>query len=289
LTEYDLEGGKRRLLDEYGDADNYDIGEDDVGLDFYTALAQETGGPVLELGCGTGRVAIPMAQSGLEVTGLDAVPGMLAQARRKSEAAGVPVRWVEADARAFDLGERFRLIFLTGNTFQAFLTNADQEALLRCARAHLLEDGLLAFETRNPRWRGMADGPDPRLPQRSEGQGAFAFLETRAEEADERTYTDVNGREIRATLTQSYDHISQVLQWTGYQRWYEGGELMTKTGGVAVRFTFPQELDALLHYNGFDVVRRYGDWDLSPLSATSHSIIVVCRKRRPAGAATTAG
>jgi SAM-dependent methyltransferase len=282
LIEHDLEAGKRRLLGEYGDADNYDIGEDDTGLGFYTALAQETGGPVLELGCGTGRVAIPMARLGFEVTGLDVVPGMLAQARRKSEAAGTPVRWIQADARDFHLDERFRLIFLTGNTFQAFLTNADQESLLRCAHAHLHEDGLLAFETRNPRWRGMAPAPDPRLPGRSEGQGVFAFLETRLEEADEQTYTDNSGREARATLTQSYDHVSQVLQWTGYHRWYEDGDLKTSAGGVAVRFTFPQELDALLHYNGFEVVRRYGDWDLSPLSAASHNIIVVCRKLRSA-------
>ena len=279
MTEHDLEPGRRRLLDEYNAADNYDIGEDDTGVAFYSALARETGGPVLELGCGTGRVAIPIARLGLDVTGVDAVPGMLAQARRKSEAADVPVRWVEADARDFDLGVRFRLVFLTGNTFMAFLTNADQEAVLRCAYAHLHDDGLLAFETRNPRWRGMAPGPDPYLPQRAEGKGVFAFLETREEEGDDETYTDVAGRDVRSTLTQAYDHVTQVLQWTGYHRWHEDGELKTSIGGVAVRFTFPQELDALLHYNGFDIVQRYGDWDLSPLTAVSHSIIVVCRKR----------
>ena len=70
---------------------------------------------------------IPIARLGFAVTRLDIEPRMLDQARRKS--AGVPVRWMEGDARAFDLGDQFRLIFLTGNAFQQFLTNADQAAL----------------------------------------------------------------------------------------------------------------------------------------------------------------
>ena len=106
---------------------------------------------MLEIACGTGRVSIPIARLGFAVTGLDIVPGMLERARSKS--AGLPTRWVEGDARDFDLGERFRLIFLTGNAFQAFLTRADQEALLGRVRAHLHDEGLFAFETRNPRWR----------------------------------------------------------------------------------------------------------------------------------------
>ena len=128
----------------------------DTGIAFYAALAQETGGPVLEIACGTGRVSIPIARLGLAVTGLDIVPRMLARARSKS--AGLPVRWVEGDARTFDLGERFRLIFLTGNAFQAFLTRTDQEALLERVRAHLHDDGLFAFETRNPRWANLETG-----------------------------------------------------------------------------------------------------------------------------------
>ena len=99
---------------------------------------------------GIRRVSIPIARLGFAVTGLDIVPGMVEQARRKS--AGLPVRWVEGDGRTFDVGDQFRLIFLTGNAFQQFLTNADQEALLERVRAHLDHEGLFAFETRNPLW-----------------------------------------------------------------------------------------------------------------------------------------
>lgn len=272
--------GGRQLIDhdnleEYADPVDYDRQySSDTGVAFYSALAWEAGGPVLEIACGTGRVAIPIARQGFAVTGLDVVPAMLDRARIKAEAAGLSVRWVEDDARDFDLdSERFRLIFLTGNAFQAFLTNADQEALLGRVRAHLHDEGLFAFETRNPRWRtseGRDEDPD----------GLFVYLETRAEEEALPPHTDAHGREVRESRSRTYDHVAQVLHWTSYQRWHEGGaQEHTKTTRIALRYTFPQELAALLNHNGFTIARRYGDWDGEPLSAASPSIIVVCRKR----------
>jgi len=101
-------------LEEFADPAGYDRKDSsDTGVAFYTALARETGGPVLEIACGTGRVAIPIARQGFAVTGLDVVPGMLELARSKS--ACLPVRWAAGDARTFELGGRFRLVFLTGN------------------------------------------------------------------------------------------------------------------------------------------------------------------------------
>ncbi|MDQ3928404.1 MAG: class I SAM-dependent methyltransferase, partial [Chloroflexota bacterium] len=234
--------------------------------------------PVLEIACGTGRVSIPIARLGFAVTGLDIVPGMLALARSKS--AGLPTRWVEGDARTFDLGEQFHLVFLTGNAFQAFLTRPDQEAVLERVRAHLHDDGLFAFETRNPRWRTLAHADSERDEDihGNPNEGLFAFLETNTDEQHFQTYVDVDGHEVSVSHTQVYDHVSQVLHWTTYRRWREGDEEQTKVTRIAVRFTFPQELEALLYYNGFTIVRQYGDWNLEPLSAASGSIIVVCRK-----------
>ncbi|MDP9478608.1 MAG: class I SAM-dependent methyltransferase [Actinomycetota bacterium] len=258
-------------LEEFADPGAYDIEDSsDTGIAFYAALARETGGPVLEIACGTGRVGIPIARLGFAVTGLDIVPGMLELARGKS--AGLPTRWVEGDARAFDIGEQFRLIFLTGNAFQAFLTRADQEALLERVRAHLHDDGLFAFETRNPRWANPETGG-------KEYEGLFVNLETRDEEEDWGTYTDGSGREVRVSRTRAYDHVAQILHWTTYRRWLEGHRERTKVTRIALRYTFPQELAALLHYNGFTTERQYGDWDLEPLTAASPSIIVACRKK----------
>ncbi len=85
---------------------------------------------------------------------------------------------------------------------------------------------------------------------------------------------------MRVFRTQTYDHLGQVMHWTSYHRWVEDGVPKSRTGHVAVRFTFPAELESLLRHNGFEVIRRYGDWDLTPLDADSRSIIVVCRRAR---------
>lgn len=253
-------------LEVYADALNYDVNEapTDYGVAFYCALAQEAGGSVLELACGTGRVTIPVATLGYPTTGLDIVPGMLARA--KSKAAGLPIRWVEGDARTFDLHEHFRFIFLTGNAFQAFVTNTDQAAVLQRVYAHLHHEGMFAFETRNPRF-----------PTMTTREGSFPLLETRNEVRA--SFINVDGHEVHESTTQVYDHVTQILHLAGEKRWYDGKEEHTNVTRIALRYTFPQELVALLHYNGFRIERQYGDWNGEPLCATSPSIISVCRKR----------
>jgi ubiquinone/menaquinone biosynthesis C-methylase UbiE len=171
-------------LEEFADPVSYDLEYgDETGVAFYAALAGEAGGPVLELACGTGRVSIPLARQGFEVTGLDITPGMLDRARDKS--AGLPVRWIEGDARAFQLGARFRLIYMTGNAFQAFLEWADQEAMLARVHEHLHPDGLFAFETRNPNW---------------------SDLTTDETEAYWHSYTDSHGNEVRVSEKLALHH-----------------------------------------------------------------------------------
>jgi SAM-dependent methyltransferase len=254
-------------LEEFADPVNYDRADSgDTGVAFYSALAREAGGSILELACGTGRVTIPVAKLGFPVTGLDIVPGMLARARSKS--LDLPVRWVEGDARTFELGEHFRLIFLTGNAFQAFVTNAEQAAVLRRVHAHLDDEGLFAFETRNPLF--------PNVKTR---EGLFVTLETLGEEMSWPSYVNADGYEVRITTTQVYDHVAQIVHLTGTKRWREGGQEHTLVTRTALRYTFPRELAALLHYNGFSILRQYGDWNEEPLTATSPSIISVCRKR----------
>ncbi|TVR57882.1 MAG: class I SAM-dependent methyltransferase [Spirochaetaceae bacterium] len=254
-------------LEEFADPINYDLADpSDTGVAFYSALARETGGPVLELACGTGRVTIPISRSGFAVTGLDIVPGMLERAR--SKATGLPVRWVEGDARSFDLGEKFRLIFVTGNAFQAFVTNAEQSAVLRCVHAHLHSDGLFAFEIRNPL-----------LPNAMIPPGFFLTLETRSEQQTRSSFINADGNQVRIATTQVYDHVEQVVHVTAYKRWTEGAEERTTSARTALRYTFPQELALLLNCHGFTVLRQYGDWNGEPLTAVSPSIISVCQKR----------
>jgi len=254
-------------LEEFSDAINYDMEDtSDTGIAFYSALAQEAGGSVLEIACGTGRVTIAIAKLGFPTTGLDIVPGMLEQARRESN--GLYVRWILDDARTFDLHKQFHLIFLTGNAFQAFVTNAEQEALLHRVHTHLCDDGFFAFEMRNPL-----------LPNTKTRNGLFVTLETHEEEEEWPSFVNADGYKVRVSITQVYDHVAQIVHLTSYKRWHENGQEHTKIARTALRYTFPQELAALLHYNGFRIERQYGDWNYEPFSATSPSIISVCRKR----------
>jgi SAM-dependent methyltransferase len=254
-------------LEEFSDPIDYDLEDPGAtGVAFYRALAHETGGPVLEIACGTGRVTIPIAQEGIPVTGLDIVAGMIERAR--SKAVGLPARWVVGDARTFALAEDFRLIFLTGNAFQAFVTNADQEALLQRVQAHLHDQGVFAFETRNPL-----------LPDVEPPAGLFVTLDTHTGEEAGASFINAEGHEVRVSRTRRYDHVTQVVHLTSYKRWNDGTQGRIRVARTALRYTFPQELAALLYYNGFTITRQYGDWNEEPLSAASPSIISVCRKR----------
>ncbi len=244
-------------LGEFLDPVNYDVenGGDHPARHFYAALAQQAAGPVLELACGTGLATLPIAAQGVAITGLEIMPQMLAHARHKAAQQGLAVRWVEGDARTFTLPEKFNLIFMTGNAFQAFLNNADQRALLERVRSHLAVGGRWAFETRNPNWHDLT---------------------TDLNETEWFTYTNAQGHEVRITETRAYDHVAQVLVYTLWRRWREPEGEEVRTTRIALRYTFPQELHALLEYNGFRILQQYGNWDHSPLTQDSPSIITVC-------------
>jgi SAM-dependent methyltransferase len=140
---------------------------DDIA--FYDRLAQATGGPVLELGCGTGRIALPLAQAGLAVTGIDVSAGMLALARRKSErlaaAASRCLTFVEGDMARLDLGRRFGMAFIAFRSFQHLLTVDEQRATLTGVRRHLRVDGRLALHLFDPRFDLLADENPPAIRQ----------------------------------------------------------------------------------------------------------------------------
>lgn len=157
---------------------------------------------------------------------------------------------------------------MTGNAFQAFVTNADQEALLQRVQAHLDDRGVFAFETRNPLFANVGASA-----------GLFVALDTQLEEEAGASFVNAAGHEVRVSRTRRYDHVAQVVHLTRYKRWNDGGQDHVTVARTALRYTFPRELAALLHYNGFAITRQQGDWNGEPLGATSPSIISVCRKR----------
>jgi SAM-dependent methyltransferase len=246
-------------LSEYSDPEIYDLENSEFEPDggFVLDFAKKLKGKVLELGCGTGRITIPLAQAGIDITGVDVVPGMIQRAREK--AGSLPIDWVIADIREFHLGRTFKLVFETGSVFQHLLTRADQESYLARVREHLDPDGRFIFSVM--------------LPQAK-------MLISNDEETDWFTYNDTNGRSIRVSGTDHYDPIRQVKVETAYRRWLgEDGQEVQKIAPLSLRYTFPQEIESLLHYNGFEIEKRYGDWKQNELTGKSSDILQICMKR----------
>jgi SAM-dependent methyltransferase len=121
---------------------------------FYLQLACETGGPVLELGCGTGRTLIPIARAGIGCVGLDASPAMLGVFREKMP----EIELVEGDMRSFDLGRRFRMITIPFRGLSHLLDVEAQVGCLACVKRHLMPGGVFAFDVFDPKLEMLAKG-----------------------------------------------------------------------------------------------------------------------------------
>jgi SAM-dependent methyltransferase len=122
----------------------------EADLPLWRALAEERGGPALDVGCGTGRVALDLAARGHEVTGLDADPGLVAAFAERARRRRLRVDAVTADARAFELGRRFSLAVAAMQVVQLLGGIAGRARFLSRVRAHLEPGGLLAAALADP-------------------------------------------------------------------------------------------------------------------------------------------
>ncbi|MDQ0170180.1 class I SAM-dependent methyltransferase [Paenibacillus tundrae] len=239
-------------LEEYRDPMNYDLefGGETNKHDFYLEMAKSNPGKVLDLACGTGMTTIHLARAGIDITGVDIATSMLAYARVKAE--GLPVEFIEADARTFESDHRYAMIYLTGNAFQAFLSDEDQKALLHTVHELLEPGGLFVFETRNPEGCDLSD----------EGEEVWG------------TFVDIEGVTVKVSGTQTYDAATQVMHWFTIRDW---GYKQTNSR-IACRFTDNATLHNLLTSQNFTIEHQYADWDKTPFTPLAASIVSVCRK-----------
>jgi len=244
----------------YRDGRHYDRLFPDCGGDLPFLLAQaQRGDTVLELACGTGRVTIPLAKAGLRVTGIDLSRGMLEEARRKAAAEGVSASWIEADMRAFDLGATFSTVMLVANGLCHLLTIADFEACTACVRKHLVPDGRFIIDVFVPDCGILTRDPAGRFPMSDE-------------------YDDPDGKGRVAVIHSNiYDPTTQVNHITTVTTWSPGEEI---AGEVDMRMYFPQELDALLKYNGLPVERKFSDYAGTPFDAGATKQLIICVAER---------
>ena len=241
----------------------YDL-EHDALIDdllMYENFARRCGSPVLELGCGTGRVALHLARAGFEVTGLDASPVMLAVAHEKLARAGLAeqVHLLEADLCDFALDQRFTMATLAINTFMHFLTVADQVRVLTNAHRHLKPGGLLVID----------------LPR----AGRSLLLEAGERFTVNQVLTDPDtGRAILKLIAVTVDFATQTQHLTlAYDETDEGGVVHRTTASFQVHCFFRYEVELLLDKAGFTVEALYGSYGLDPYEDDSERMVFVAR------------
>jgi SAM-dependent methyltransferase len=254
-----------------GIADIYDFSYEDFSedIDFYENLARSVDGELLELGVGSGRVAIPLAESGYRVTGIDTSPTMLAQARRRLATTklrrGGALELVEADMTSFDLGRRFAFVFVAANTFQHLLTSRDQLACLRCAAAHLAQEGLFVLSVQSPlsvSWDEADGAPAPLL-------------------LDWTRYDPASGNLIMKFVAAQSEPARMVRRLTYvYDRIAADGAVKRSVLLTELRHSTEAELTLLLQQVGLRVTHVYGDYDLSPVGV-GDNLILVARPEAP--------
>lgn len=219
-------------------------------------------GPVLELGCGLGRYTIPLAQEGIDITGLELSTPSLSYAREK--AGDLPIRWIEGDARDFHLDQRFALIFAKGCVFNFLLTRADQEAMLACVHAHLSDGGQFMFDTLG-------------IPH------ADMLVDDKAEVAWF-TLVDPQGRTLYVSGTSRFEQEHQRWVQTCYHRLDDAdGELIAKPWELTLRYPRLHEVEELLHANGFKIVEQYVGYNGTPASEERPPEVYICEKRSQKG------
>jgi ubiquinone/menaquinone biosynthesis C-methylase UbiE len=238
-------------------------GGDDIA--FIARLAQETGDPLLELACGTGRVTIPLAQAGFDIVGLDRSSAMLDVARAKAARLGATererVRFVEADMTQFDLPDRFGMVFAVFRGFMLLVDVDAQLAALAAARRHLRPGGILVIDLFDPRLESLPPGTvmPPRL----------------------MTGTLPSGSAVEAgPLERTTDPVRQVLvePWRFVERDASGTTVREELEVLTMRWTYRYEMRHLLTIAGFEPLHEYGDYAGGPPAYAAEQIWVA---RRP--------
>ena len=224
---------------------------DDLSL--WTDLANEEGSPILELGCGTGRILLPLAKYGLEVYGLDIDPGMLSfldhQWRLKISSR---THVFQADMSHFHLAKRFGLILLTCNTLST-LTPGQRKATLACVFRHLRPDGLFAASIPNPNLLNL-------LPATAESELEDIFPHP------------LDGEPVQVSSSWRRTHDRFTVYWY-YDHLFPDGQVQRLEAQAIHYLTSTQSYLDELKAAGFTSVQTYGDFDRTPYGKDTSYLI----------------
>jgi SAM-dependent methyltransferase len=238
-----------------------DYGAVDDDLPFYRQLAQRTGGPVLELMCGSGRLLLPLARAGLQLAGVDVSAAMLGLARERLAAANLSerVQLLQADIRERAPGGPFGLAIVALNSFMHLADAGEQLAALEHIHAALRPGGLLAIDLFNPDLRSLA-----------EQRGALAL---------DKSFALADGTRVQKFVAQHTDVATQTSHVTFiYDEIDAEGLVRRATLPFTMRWLYRYELEHLLARAGFVLEALYGSYELDEYSSESELLLAVARK-----------
>lgn len=246
-------------LDLYRLPYQYDIEYGDYADDipYYLARLGSIPGPVLELACGTGRVTLPLARAGYDITGLDFSEDMLGLAQEKASAANLHADWVWSDCRSFRLGRLYSRILLPFNSLCHLHDRESVEACFSRVVEHLAVNGQFILDLANPSYELLTCDLDDNAPVAE--------------------YCDVNTGQMVLIREQAvYDESAQTkcITWTYYI-----GERLLRTAYLDMRLFYPMEMEALLHYSGLKVIERLGGYAGEPYTFRCSRQLLVCEAR----------
>ncbi len=234
---------------------------------FFVEAAQASGGPVLEVGCGTGRVLIPTACAGVPIYGIDLSPYMLDVCERHLEQEPIEVQnrvqLDQADMRDFDLGQTFKLITIPFRPFQHLIEIEEQIACLRCIHHHLADDGRLILDLFNPSVTSLAREL------------------TGEEQDDEPAFTMPDGRRVqrrsrvvKRDVSKQYQDVELI-----YYATHPDGHTERTVHAFPMRYLFRYEVEHLLARCGFEVEALYADYDKSPYGSKYPGELIFMAKK----------
>lgn len=228
-------------------------------IPFYVDEAERSDGQVLELGCGTGRVAIPIALNGTDIVALDSSSAMLERAQQKADAAGASsLTLVQEDMRDFTLADRFSLAIIPFRGFLSLLSVEDEMRALRNIKGHLAPGGRLILDIFVPDLNMMVQ----------EGDIPYHF----------RDVTDpTTGKRLVIWNQASYDAFSQIMSIrTTIEELGADGRVSGKMyRDFALRYIFRWEMRHLLKSCGYDVLKLYGDFQRAEFGESSADMVWV--------------
>jgi 2-polyprenyl-3-methyl-5-hydroxy-6-metoxy-1,4-benzoquinol methylase len=238
-------------------------------LDFYhdfLSVHRESQKGVLEIACGTGRVTIPLAQAGYQMTAFDLSPELLDIARAKTTKEQVNPAWVQADMRTFELGRKFGVVISPGHSFQFMNTPQEQVQCLEHTYQHLLPGGWLILHLDHQDVRWLAELLAAKEPQYSVG--------------DILLHPATN---ILYRYTHYWTYQPSTQTATVHAKWEQIDEKsnIIATWSMApnsLHCAFRSEIEHLLNRCGFTVKALYGDFYRHPLEDTSENMVWVARK-----------